>query len=91
MVLLGVCGAPGAQLIIASLLIDRAGWGDCRDYPGGEGKLCVPLLGTEKLDAFGLRGRRIHRDAQIAFDGIAAGFFVIVYPDGKTEGGRKKR
>ena len=89
--LLGVHGAPGAQLIIASLLVNRNGWAAAESYPGGGGKISVPLLQQDSLDAFGLRGRRIHRDADIAFEGVPSGFFAILHPDGRLLGGRRKR
>jgi hypothetical protein len=89
--LVGVHGAPGAQIVIASCLIDRTEWANAEPFPYGESKLRVPLIATPGLDAFEFRERRINREAGIAFEGIAAGFFMILNPDGTIQGGRRPR
>ncbi len=89
--LVGIYGTPGAQLIIASLLIDRSAWANAEKYLGGGGKVSVPLHRQDDLDAFGLRGRSIDKGAGIAFEGVAAGFFAVLRPDGELIGGRRKR
>lgn len=84
--LIGVNGKPGAQIVIASVLIDRNGWNDVESI--GEGKVCVPILPTPNLDAFNFRGRRIDKAAGVAFGGIPAAFFVVLKNDGTLIGGR---
>jgi len=90
-VLIGVHGKPGAQMVIASLMIDRSGWNSDESFERGEGKIRVPTLPTRNLDAFEIRGRRIDRASGIAFEGFPAGFFVLLSPDGTLAGGRRTR
>lgn len=78
--LLGIHGRPGAQFVIASLLIDRKNWATA-DIEGG--KIRIPLLEPGNLDAHGLRGRRIARSARIAFGNWAQQFYLILGRDGK--------
>lgn len=85
--LIGVNGKPGAQIVIASVLIDKNGWGNVESI--GQGKTTVPILKTPNLDAFHLRGRRIHKNAGIAFGGITAAFFMVLKPSGELIGGIK--
>ena len=85
--LIGVNGKPGAQIVIASLLINKNGWGNVKNI--GQGKTTVPTLETPNLDAFNLRGRRIDKAASIAFGGISAAFFMILKPSGELIGGIK--
>lgn len=89
--LIGVYGKPGAQMVIASLTIDRSAWNRAELFERGEGKISVPTLPTRNLDAFELRGRKIHREAGIAFEGVAAGFFIVLGVDGGSSGGRRAR
>lgn len=89
--LVGIHGRPGAQFVIASVLIARDQWSGAEPFPYGEGKVRVPVLPTPNLDGFELRGRRIHRDAGIAFEGVAAGFFSILDRNGVLTGGRRDR
>ena len=81
--LLGVTGAPGAQTIIASALIDRSGWSAAETQRGG--LLKVPLFRSKVnsgLNALGLRGRPIDRDVGLRFQAIRAGHFRIFTPTG---------
>lgn len=89
--LIGVHGAPGAQLVIAALRIDQARWGDVEHFEGGQGKIRVPCLPTPGLDAFELRGRYVSRAAGLAFEGVPSGFFIVLGPDGTLAGGRRSR
>jgi hypothetical protein len=89
--LVGIHGPPGSQIVIASLTIDRAAWSTAQLFERGEGKIRVPLKPTGKLDAFGLRGRWIQRAADLAFEGVPAGFFIVLNPDGSSSGGRRAR
>lgn len=84
--LIGVNGKPGAQIVIASVLIDRHGWKKVDDI--GQGKVNIPTLNTPNLDAFNLRGRRIDKTSGIAFGGISVAFFMILKTDGTLIGGR---
>jgi len=90
-ILVGVHGKPGAQMVIAAVVIDRSGWNSVESFERGEGKIRIPTLPTRNLDAFELRGRRIDRKSGIAFEGIPAGFFFLLYPDGTSTGGRIAR
>jgi hypothetical protein len=90
-VLVGVHGKPGAQMVIASVMIDQSGWNSAESFERGEGKIRVPILPTRNLDAFEFRGRRIDRTSDIAFEGVPAGFFVLLSTDGTSTGGRRIR
>jgi hypothetical protein len=85
--LIGVNGTPGAQIVIASVLIDTNGWPNVQNI--GQGKMNIPTLQTPHLDAFNLRGRRIDKNTGIAFGGISAAFFMISKPNGELVGGIK--
>ena len=87
--LIGVHGSPGCQIVVASLLIDRYGWQSAQI--SNAGRIRVPLLPTPNLDAFSLRGRRVAREAGLAFEGFPAGFYIILRRDGSTLGGRRVR
>jgi hypothetical protein len=89
--LVGISGSPGAQILIASILVDRSGWNDAENCPQGGGKIRVPIKPTPKLDACGLRGRRVDRAAGFAFEGVPAGFFIVLKLDGTLIGGRRAR
>jgi hypothetical protein len=89
--LVGINGRPGSQIVIASLEIDRAAWSNAATYSRGEGKISVPVLPTPKLDAFNLRGRRIDRAAELAFEAFPAGYFILLGIDCKSIGGRRPR
>ncbi|MDB6021617.1 MAG: hypothetical protein JWQ04_1474 [Pedosphaera sp.] len=89
--LIGINGSPGSQIVIASLMIDRANWGKADGFSRGEGKVRIPLLQTPKLDAFNFRGRRVDRTAKLAFDSIAAGCYIVLNLDGTSSGGRRAR
>ena len=89
--LVGVHGSPGRQMVVASLRIDRSAWQSAQPFERGEGKIRVPLLPTPGLDAFHLRGRRVAKEAGLAFEGITAGFYIILQRDGSTLGGRRLR
>ena len=86
--LVGVHGAPGSQMVVASLMIDRQNWLAAQHFERGEGKIRVPLLATQNLDVFNLRGRRIDRTAGLAFNSIASAFFIVLNTDGSIVGGR---
>ncbi len=89
--LIGVHGSPGAQILIASILIDRSAWRDVENSPKGGGKIRVPVLNTPGLDAFSLRGRSVDREAGLAFEGIPSGFYIVLKVDGTLIGGRRAR
>ncbi len=65
--LLGVHGKPGAQFIIASLLIDRNGWRNAVSSADNRSRIEVPILSSD-LDAASLRGRRIAFEAGLKFN-----------------------
>ena len=90
-ILIGINGSPGRQIVIASILIDRKAWKNSVSCPDGGGKIRVPTLATPKLDACRLRGRRVDKGAGLAFEGIPAGFFIILKTDGTLVGGRRPR
>ncbi|MGA2557676.1 MAG: hypothetical protein ABSG04_15515, partial [Verrucomicrobiota bacterium] len=90
-ILIGINGSPGRQIVIASILIDRAAWKNSEDCPDGGGKIRVPTIAAPKLDAFGLRARRVDKAAGLAFEGIPAGFFIVLKTDGTLIGGRRPR
>jgi hypothetical protein len=89
--LIGINGRPGAQIVIASLRINRKAWGDAKRCPENKSKIRVPTLQTPMLDAFNLRGRRVDRNAGLAFEGIPAGFFIVLRRSGRLSGGRRPR
>jgi hypothetical protein len=62
--LLGIYGAPGAQIVVASLLVDRANW---KCALRSNAKVRVPALETPALDAGQLRGRRLDAAAGLKF------------------------
>jgi hypothetical protein len=89
--LIGITGKPGAQLVIASLMIDRNAWGMVEAYSRGEGKISIPLTTPTDLDAFNLRGRRVDRTAGLAFNSFASGCYIILNLDRTLSGGRRPR
>jgi hypothetical protein len=89
--LVGVTGSAGAQFVIASILIDRSSWNQAEEYEEGYGLVRVPIRKTPNLDAYGLRGRRIDVTANLLFEGIPAGFYLILHPNGRRIGGRRPR
>ncbi len=73
---LGIHGGPGAQFVIASMLIDRKKWSSVR--PDNKGLVTIPLLNPGKLDAHKLRGRRIARSAGLKFGNWRHQFYKIL-------------
>ncbi len=65
-ILLGICGKPGAQFVIASIRTDRKNWKNATG--NGFSQFEVPTLSTPDLDAGKLRGRRISREAGLKFN-----------------------
>lgn len=83
-VLIGINGRPGGQFIVGSVFIDRDNW----DKVKCDGGLCtIPTVKTPNLDALGLRGRRISREANIKFGAFASQIIFILNSDGTTIGG----
>lgn len=74
--LLGVTGAPGSQIIIASLAIDVAAWNKVEIHKGN--LIDIPLKEPSKLDKHYLRGYRIKESAEIAFGRYRQDFFNII-------------
>lgn len=89
--LVAIHGAPGAQIVIAAARIDRSAWRRAETCPEGGGKISIPLSSGADLDAFAFRGRRVDAKAGLRFDGITAGFYIILYPSGRKTGGRRPR
>jgi len=87
-VLVGIHGSPGAQIVIAALHIDPAAW----SKPVKDGAyFCIPTRGPKDLDAYALRGRKISREAGIAFGSLPSQFFMLVGADGVARGGHPSR
>jgi hypothetical protein len=84
MVLVGINGKPGAQVIIGSVTIDISGWGTAKSE---KGFYIVPTLKTPDLDALDLRGRRVSKEANIRFGSFYSQIFLILKPDGTILGG----
>lgn len=78
---LGIHGRPGAQFVIASMLIDRKEWARVR--PGEGGLVRIPLLDPGNLDAHSLRGRRIARSAGLRFGNWRQQFYKVLGCDGR--------
>jgi hypothetical protein len=87
--LVGIHGRPGAQFVIASMLIDQEKWPAAEATDGG--KIKIPLSDPGDLDAHGLRGRRIARDARLAFANWPSQFYIILGRDNVPRGGRSMR
>ncbi len=75
-VLIGINGAPGAQVIIGALEIDQSGWKDAEVKSGG--LVTIPLLNKNELDAFSLRGRKVEKAVELKFGAIKPHFFKIL-------------
>ncbi|MGH7411710.1 MAG: hypothetical protein ACREJ6_11720 [Candidatus Methylomirabilis sp.] len=86
--LVGVHGRPGAQFVIASMLIDRDKWAAAEGKR--QGKIRIPLSDPSNLDAHRLRGRRIARAARLAFGNWPSQFYVVLGRDAVTHGGRRQ-
>ena len=69
---------PGRQIVAASLLIDRSKWAECESRPGDKGRIRIPLSQPDNLDTFGLRGRRISRNAKLSFGNWSHQEYIIL-------------
>lgn len=87
--LVGVFGSPGRQTVIASLQIDQSGWATAERRPGNQGRVRVPLVNEDELDAFSLRGRRISPAAGLKFGRFAIESFAILDSSGSLAFGRR--
>ncbi len=67
-ILLAVHGKPGAQFIIASVLLDRHNWDLAAPDPENPSRFQVPTLLTPQLNAENLRGRRIAPEVGLRFN-----------------------
>lgn len=74
--LIVVNGKPGAQIVIASLIIAQDEW--CNVVEEKFRLIQIPLQNRNELDAFGLRGRRIDKEAGIKFGPKTNDFFKIL-------------
>lgn len=86
-VLIAVTGPPSHRIIVGAVKIDQDGWRAAKPERGQLYK--VPTLKTRRLDAYGLRGRRLSPEAKIKFGAIRPQFFVILNRDGRPVGGQK--
>lgn len=83
--LLAIVGSPGSQIIVAAVTIDRTGWATAKRNGAA---WQVPLLSTPGLNAHGLRGRRISRDAGLVFGRLFTEMFLRIECDGSILDGR---
>lgn len=88
LVLIGINGRPGGQVIIGSAFVDRDSWHETKSE---NGFYVIPTLKTSGLDALSLRGRRISKEANIKFGAFFSQIFLILNPDGTTIGGNPDR
>jgi hypothetical protein len=87
--LVGISGSPGQQLVIGSVLIDRAAWHHVSREKGG--LISIPLGEPFDLDAFSLRGRRVARSAGIRFGSFTSQQYVRLAQDETLSGGQPPR
>lgn len=86
--LVGICGRPGAQIVIGSLQIDDRGWGTAVM----DGALVtVPIITSQGIDVGGLRGRRLGLEAGIRFGQFRTQHFAILRRNGTVLGGQSTR
>lgn len=74
-------GAPGSQIVIGAVSIDRRGWH--RVEPRGA-YWQIPTRPTKNLYAHRLRGRRIAEDARLKFGPNDNQIFLILNADGNS-------
>jgi hypothetical protein len=79
--LVGLTGPPAHRMIIGAVPIDRRGWSAAMPEHGQLYR--VPTLPSSKLDAHGLRGRRLSPIMDVRFGRVMSQFFVILGRDGK--------
>lgn len=87
-VLVGVHGRPGAQIIVGATRIAVARWSRARRDDAG--LLHVPTAGPANLDAFGLRGRRIAAETGLRFGPFMSEFYAILTRAGRMQAGGRR-
>ena len=90
--LLAVSGRGAMRMVIASVRIDRRGWGAAVDGAQPGGLLCIPLQAKpdDALDAYQLRGRRVGLDSDLRFGRLIHELFIVLDEAGQiVKGGRK--
>lgn len=91
--LLGVSGRGALRMVIASLEIDRSGWGEAIDAGKHSGLLRIPhdTANLRQLDRYQIRGRRIDIGAGLEFGRFRHETFIVMDASGSTvKGGRKR-